>query len=717
MIAREALQRRGLAALIHVDDPLGPLRLATFCLVTTGICGMALVTPDPAQLLAWVLTAAGSWFSHWFRGRNWLVKAFLAVGMLYLLYDYLRTLFLSSPDARLPLANLLLWLQVLNSFDLPRRHNLRIAQLVGAILLVVTASVSRDLLLLPVLLAATVAFVACSHLDTLLEFPALPLGRLNLRAVASGAVALIVASGVVFGLVPRGKGGFLTQLPMSRMMEIKGPMSGRITGPDGGGSGGSGGSGGGGGGSYYGFSERLDLNHRGDLPDEVVLKVRSGGPQYLRGMAYDTYDGSSWQLSHPDRVETLTLASQPWRLPVSMIGAGRPDLLSVYVEATQSNLVLLPGFAAELYFPTPVLFRDDQGAYRSPVPLPDGLYYSVRHERVAWQEASLAGANPLTPKLKVQYASWLGLPAGLPDRVAARAREWAGGTAAPPYAQIRNLTRRLQATYAYDTDAPRIPAGRDHVDAFLFDVRRGTCEQFATSLAVMGRTLGVPTRLVTGYAPGRHNLLTGFHEVRGNDAHAWVEVFLTGVGWVPFDPTPGWSGPLTFVVDGGPPPLLSAIGAVYDRLGHRFWFLLAGLGGLALLAGWFFSEEQAALRRLRRTARSPGAYRATRLWLRTLSRLGRHGHGLSSARSAREHVAAVQGHPVLSAVAPAFGAIAAAYERMRFGASLPAPEAVKALEADVRAFEEQLATLRRELARGSQTRLAQGEAGMGHSTP
>jgi len=120
---------------------------------------------------------------------------------------------------------------------------------------------------------------------------------------------------------------------------------------------------------------------------------------------------------------------------------------------------------------------------------------------------------------------------------------------------------------------------------------------------------------------------------------------------------------------------------------------------------------------LRRTARSPGAYRATRLWLRTLSRLARHGHGLSSARSAREHVAAVQGHPVLSAVAPAFGAIAAAYERMRFGAPLPAPEAVKALEADVRAFEEQLATLRRELARGSQTRLAQGEAGMGHSTP
>ncbi|MEB3299317.1 MAG: transglutaminaseTgpA domain-containing protein [Candidatus Sericytochromatia bacterium] len=716
MIAREALQRRGLAALIRLDDPLAPLRLATFSLVTVGVAGLATVAPDPSQALAWLLTALGSWFSHWFRGRNWLVKAFLAVGMLYLLYDYLRTLFTSSPDARLPLANLLLWLQVLNSFDLPRRHNLRIAQLVGAILLVVTASVSRDLRILPVMLAATVTLVACSHLDTLLEFPAVPLGRRNVRAVGVAALGLLLVSAVVFGLVPRGKGGFLKQLPMSRMMELRGPMSSRIVGPGSEAGGvGNGGPGGGRGGSYYGFAERLDLNHRGDLPDEVVLKVRSQAPLYLRGMAYDVYDGASWRLSRPEDVETMTLATQPYHLRATMIGAGRLVLSSVYIEATQSNLVLLPGFSTQLYFPSPVLFRDGQGAYRSPVPLPEDLYYSIRHEQVAWQEASLAGASRLTPKLRAQYASWLALPEKLPARVADLARQWAGGEDVAPYLRLRALVQKLPATYVYDLDTPPLEPGRDQVDAFLFEGRRGTCEQFATAMAVMGRTLGIPTRLVTGYAPGRHNLLTGFYEVRGTDAHAWVEGFLPGVGWVPFDPTPGWSGPLRFVEDDGPPPILSALGAVYDRLGQRFWFLLAGLGAMALLVGWFFSEEQARLRGLRRTARSPEAYRATRIWLRVLAKLARHGHAVPATCAAGLHLEAVARDPLLAPLSGPLATVVSTYERLRFGKELPTLEDVRRLQEEVGALEAVLARVGRRTRRSDRPRLATGEPGMGHS--
>ena len=69
--------------------------------------------------------------------------------------------------------------------------------------------------------------------------------------------------------------------------------------------------------------------------------------------------------------------------------------------------------------------------------------------------------------------------------------------------------------------------------------RTGFCEQIASSLAVMLRTLGIPTRLVTGYGPGERNPLTGYFEVRQSDAHAWVEVLYPGIGWVPYDPTFG----------------------------------------------------------------------------------------------------------------------------------------------------------------------------------
>ena len=97
----------------------------------------------------------------------------------------------------------------------------------------------------------------------------------------------------------------------------------------------------------------------------------------------------------------------------------------------------------------------------------------------------------------------------------------------------------LRANTEYDLEVPRDPDGVDAVDHFLFETRRGYCEQIATSMAVMLRTLGIPTRLVTGYGPGERNPLTGYFEVKQSDAHAWLEVYYPGIGWVPYDPTFG----------------------------------------------------------------------------------------------------------------------------------------------------------------------------------
>jgi protein-glutamine gamma-glutamyltransferase len=80
----------------------------------------------------------------------------------------------------------------------------------------------------------------------------------------------------------------------------------------------------------------------------------------------------------------------------------------------------------------------------------------------------------------------------------------------------------------------------DAVQYFLFEQRRGYCEQFSSSLAVMARSLGIPARVATGYVPGEYNPFTGLHEVRASDAHAWVEVYFPGYGWSTFDPTPSF---------------------------------------------------------------------------------------------------------------------------------------------------------------------------------
>src|SRR6266481_5757286 len=86
-----------------------------------------------------------------------------------------------------------------------------------------------------------------------------------------------------------------------------------------------------------------------------------------------------------------------------------------------------------------------------------------------------------------------------------------------------------------------VPAGSEPVDGCLFDDKKGYCEQFATAETLMLRSLGVPARLATGYSTGDYNPVLDQSIVREHDAHAWVEVWFPNHGWVPVDPSPGFS--------------------------------------------------------------------------------------------------------------------------------------------------------------------------------
>jgi transglutaminase-like putative cysteine protease len=98
----------------------------------------------------------------------------------------------------------------------------------------------------------------------------------------------------------------------------------------------------------------------------------------------------------------------------------------------------------------------------------------------------------------------------------------------------------LRTRFGYSLDLPRsVP--RDPLAFFLFERKEGHCEYFASSMAVMLRSLRIPSRLVTGFRGGEFNDLTGQYVVRASNAHSWVEAYFPGYGWVSFDPTPGGS--------------------------------------------------------------------------------------------------------------------------------------------------------------------------------
>ncbi|HEY9899132.1 MAG TPA: transglutaminaseTgpA domain-containing protein [Pantanalinema sp.] len=647
-------------ALLDPTDPLLGLRLASAASLSVGMLALYSVNPNGWYLAGVALCLAGCWFSHREKGKSsrW-VKTGLAVGMLYLLWRFLQELVLNLQDTRLPLAELLLWLQVLNAYDLPRRHNLRIAQMVGAILLVATATLSLDMTFGIFLLAYAAVGLWWGQQDMASELGVrAPFAGHAARRYWRGALGAVMLLGMIlFLVVPRSEGGFIKQLPVSTMISLPSHLDPRVRNPaypvgKGSGEGGKVNPQ-----AYYGFAEELDLNYRGHLSDAIALKVRSPRRQYWRGMAYDRYDGKSWRMFAPNDVSTMSIGSLPFELGGDRYGhdSGTSGIVTFFVAKDQTNLVLMPERARYLYFPSSILFRDVNGALRSPLALESDLYYTAVVDLAGYRTEWLKNARLLSSREERLLAPYLEVPKSLTPRTRALARRVAGD-APDPYTALKRLEGYLRTNYRYNLNIPPFPEGADTVDYFLFEQpgREAYCEHFATSLTLMGRELGIPTRLVTGYLPGNYNPFTGLYEVKTSDAHAWVEAFFPGVGWAAFDPTPG----------NGDPMLLSQQEAQLPWRELLGW-LRGGLG-VAIALGAAFASLGAVVWWLGRPR--PGAELApTRAYRRFVALVAREGIPVREGDTPGEVLFRLRQEPAWEAIGPEAEAFVRAYEAARFG--------------------------------------------------
>ncbi|HWR65574.1 MAG TPA: transglutaminase domain-containing protein [Bellilinea sp.] len=133
-------------------------------------------------------------------------------------------------------------------------------------------------------------------------------------------------------------------------------------------------------------------------------------------------------------------------------------------------------------------------------------------------------------------AAYLQIPASLPERVSQLTERIVSG-AGSPYDQALRIQDYLRQNFSYDLTVDRAPENADAVDDFLFASQSGFCSHFATAMAVMLRTRGIPARVVSGYAMGSFDFERGEYRVPADAAHAWVEVFFPGYGWIEFEPT------------------------------------------------------------------------------------------------------------------------------------------------------------------------------------
>ena len=297
---------------------------------------------------------------------------------------------------------------------------------------------------------------------------------------------------------------------------------------------------------YPGFTEALDTSVRGTLGDEIVMRVRAPEPAFWRGQTFTEFDGRTWRVS-PE-------LGRPQDGPVigvqptigDAIGSTVPsdELVQTYfVEQDLPNVVFAAPRPVQVIFDGSLWTRPD-GALRSDVTLAAGSVYTVVSERLR-VDADVLRAQGDIGEFFAAYIETSGSDQiqpflELPESTTQRTIDLATSLRTPgesTYDTILAYETWLGANTEYDLDAPVPADGADAVDDFLFESQRGFCEQIASTLTIMLRSQGVPARLATGYVPGERDRVSGVWNVRGSDAHAWVEVWFPQTGWQPFDPT------------------------------------------------------------------------------------------------------------------------------------------------------------------------------------
>jgi transglutaminase-like putative cysteine protease len=138
---------------------------------------------------------------------------------------------------------------------------------------------------------------------------------------------------------------------------------------------------------------------------------------------------------------------------------------------------------------------------------------------------------------------YLQLPETIPQRVRNLAARLVEGQNVV-YERVIKIQDYVRQSVPYDLESALPASDQDVVDYFLFEADSGFCTYYASAMAVLLRIEGIPTRLVTGYAPGEFVPEQGNFEVTGDLAHAWAEVYFPGYGWIPFEPTPSQSVPI-----------------------------------------------------------------------------------------------------------------------------------------------------------------------------
>jgi transglutaminase-like putative cysteine protease len=309
-----------------------------------------------------------------------------------------------------------------------------------------------------------------------------------------------------------------------------------------------------------GFTDRVQLGSIGQIQQSsaVVMHIQIDddlqGAYDLkwRGVALSSFDGRIW--SNPFAQKEIT------RSVDGSYHLGPPNERNSSAQRTIRYHVLMEPLGTNVFFLSEnarflagnfrrVSTDDGQAVYNldgdHPINRYDGAAFLGSPESVDLRLAANSESSPVASVYR-----------SLPpiDLKISQLASQITASASNDYDKAVAIERYLRTHFGYTLQLPRTTP-RDPLAYFLFERKQGHCEYFASAMAVMLRTIHIPSRMVTGFRTGEFNDLTGQYVVRASNAHAWVEAYFPGYGWISFDPTPpgsvpnrtGWSRVLLYV--------------------------------------------------------------------------------------------------------------------------------------------------------------------------
>ena len=286
--------------------------------------------------------------------------------------------------------------------------------------------------------------------------------------------------------------------------------------------------------SETGFQERRSLGGPVKQSDRLVMLVKAPYQLYLRGSIKSLYSRNSWLNDDKSYVTYLKGDELPME-----VNRGKEAYIEVTLVNISTNTVFTP------YQPLEILLSrggrlqsNDEYHIIADNAMHKNDKYIVR-ALMSTEEAS--DKDHISAYLQYKY---LQLPSDLSPKIAALADEITN-TITEPYTKAIAIRDYLRSNYEYSIDVPVIPMHKEFVEYFLFEEMQGYCTYFASALAIMLRTQGIPARYVEGYRLPSQRNKDGIYEVKQTNAHAWVEAYLPELGWITLEATPAYNPIIT----------------------------------------------------------------------------------------------------------------------------------------------------------------------------